>query len=934
MAGNILDAKKIVAELNDVWKKQVEVLTQVETNLVKLNEQYKKLPSEYIKQQKDLLDIKNKQATLDAKLLKAEELKQNQIDKLFAKREAQVNKEIALENKKKAETEKAYAQREAQIKKETNLQKKAQQQRELQVKKESDLRQRLLAQRNKEEASELREQTRLAKTQGLYNKVQAGINKLTTEYNNLAIRKELNGRLTAEETVKLGALEAKLNKYQGALKRVDASIGKHQRNVGNYKSGYDGLGWSVAQLSREMPAFANSMQTGFMAISNNIPMLVDEITKLKVANVQLASSGKPTVNILKSVGKAIFSMNGMLGIGITILTVFGPKLIEWASGMTEAEKATEEATNKLEEQNKALKENLALRKRALADTKEFINSTAVSAEFSAIFNNLQGDIVKSESALIELSDRLQKIGAEDYDLLTNLDITQSDRVVIAVNLLEIENQKLKLEEERIRLNDNLTKQKEIQRQYDSGEISKEVKRIKMINLGNTSLATTLDIQTEIQRLKEINLTLLGKEVELENKKKNKDDLKRAKELSVIYKEEITDIEELTKALTTLRDEKLKGSKQYEELSETIEYLNGVVKASNFTLDEAYKKKVSDAEASEKQRLALVKLREEYLKNLEAFREGFVNESFGEFEYFGNLIQNIEETIKMIKEGGNQWEDYFLLISESGQQAYNAISKFRDADFENELTSLEKKYAISTKFAGDNADAKEEIDRQYEEKRARIQARQAKAEKEQAIFNTVINTAQGIVATIGQVGFPAAIPLIVAIGAIGAAQLALINSQSIPEFKDGVVGFSGGLAKVNDAKGSNYKEIIKTPDGKLSMAKGRNALVDLPKGTDVIKASETDSFMRNMYNELALNDIMPFSNSFGASIMPNINANGITKAEIQDVMSKELSKVSNAIKNKSETTLSIDENGINAFSYNNGQKRKMLNARVRRNGRKV
>ena len=895
MANNILNIAGVIEKINVAWREHVTLMNQASTEMQKYASTAK-LPSNYVQAIDELATNYDKADTSLTKLAKTEK-----------KAQAQIKADITLRNKR--------------IKAMDNYEK----------------------QLARQEKAEIREQTRLAKTQGLYNKVQAGINKLTTEYNNLAIRKELNGRLTAEETVKLGALEAKLNKYQGALKRVDASIGKHQRNVGNYKSGFDGLGFSVAQLSREMPAFANSMQTGFMAISNNIPMLVDEITKLKVANVQLAASGKPTVNILKSVGKAIFSMNGMLGIGITILTVFGPKLIEWASGMTEAEKATEEATKKLEEQNKALKENLALRKRALADTKEFINSTAVSAEFSAIFNNLQGDIVKSESALIELSDRLQKIGAEDYDLLTNLDITQSDRVVIAVNLLEIENQKLKLEEERIRLNDNLTKQKEIQRQYDSGEISKEVKRIKMLNLGNTSLATTLDIQTEIRRLKEVNLTLLGKEVELETKITKEKNTQKDISTAFLADDSEEAIERTISKLTALRKTVSINSAAYNTLGFQIKTLQTILDGLTGKLDKAAKKQldltnatkesISAFKAFMKEVLALQKALEKELTDLES---GFINDIFADADlsFIGSLITDFERIELMLEEGGNKWEDYFLLISEGAQEVFNLLSKFSQQSFENELTSLEKKYTISTKFAGDNADAKEEIDRQYEEKRAKIQARQAKAEKEQAIFNTVINTAQGIVATIGQVGFPAAIPLIVAIGAIGAAQLALINSQSIPEFKDGVVGFSGGLAKVNDAKGSNYKEIIKTPDGKLSMAKGRNALVDLPKGTDVIKASETDSFMRNMYNELALNDIMPFSNSFGASIMPNINANGITKAEIQDVMSKELSKVSNVIKNKSETTLSIDENGINAFSYNNGQKRKMLNARVRRNGRKV
>ncbi len=47
------------------------------------------------------------------------------------------------------------------------------------------------------------------------------------------------------------------------LKALDAGLGKHTRNVGNYKSGFNGLGNSINQLTREAPAAAVSMSTFF-----------------------------------------------------------------------------------------------------------------------------------------------------------------------------------------------------------------------------------------------------------------------------------------------------------------------------------------------------------------------------------------------------------------------------------------------------------------------------------------------------------------------------------------------------------------------------------------------------------------------------------------------------------------------------------------------
>src|SRR5690606_31731821 len=110
-------------------------------------------------------------------------------------------------------------------------------------------------QRQKELATEAKQQAQLAKSENLYNKIQTKVNQLTQTYNNLAAKKELGLNLTTKELAQLNSLEGRLNKYNGVLKQVDATIGKNQRNVGNYASGWDGLGNSINQITRELPAF-------------------------------------------------------------------------------------------------------------------------------------------------------------------------------------------------------------------------------------------------------------------------------------------------------------------------------------------------------------------------------------------------------------------------------------------------------------------------------------------------------------------------------------------------------------------------------------------------------------------------------------------------------------------------------------------------------
>ncbi|EAG8052522.1 phage tail tape measure protein [Listeria monocytogenes] len=62
---------------------------------------------------------------------------------------------------------------------------------------------------------------------------------------------------------------------------------------------------------------------------------------------------------------------------------------------------------------------------------------------------------------------------------------------------------------------------------------------------------------------------------------------------------------------------------------------------------------------------------------------------------------------------------------------------------------------------------------------------------------------------------------------------------------GTNNHKGGPALVNDAKGSNYEEMITTPDGKSFVPKGRNVLLDLPRGSEVLRGDKTAKALSNV-----------------------------------------------------------------------------------------
>ena len=169
----------------------------------------------------------------------------------------------------------------------------------------------------------------MAETKTINLNVETNIDELSVKIND--INQKLYKLYAAEKddadaTLKLIAEKKKLQNQLNDLNKV---VQNNTNTIKNNKLGYDSFGNSVNQITRELPAFTNSLNTGFMAISNNLPILFDEINKVKQANVELAASGKPTVSVFKTLTSAIFSWGTALSLGVTLLTVYGGKIIEY-----------------------------------------------------------------------------------------------------------------------------------------------------------------------------------------------------------------------------------------------------------------------------------------------------------------------------------------------------------------------------------------------------------------------------------------------------------------------------------------------------------------------------------------------------------------------------------------------------------------------------
>lgn len=178
---------------------------------------------------------------------------------------------------------------------------------------------------------------------------------------NLSKRFE-EGKIDANQyTQALAGLSVREAELRKGINETSRSLQGQGQAIAATKPQWNGLGNSINQITRELPAFTYSAQTGFMAISNNIPILVDEINRLKVANAAAAASGAATVPVWKAVRAAMFGWMTVISLAITALTVFGPKIFNYIKSLFDAKKALDQLKVSQDAINEAFKSGAAVK---------------------------------------------------------------------------------------------------------------------------------------------------------------------------------------------------------------------------------------------------------------------------------------------------------------------------------------------------------------------------------------------------------------------------------------------------------------------------------------------------------------------------------------------------------------------------------------------
>lgn len=185
--------------------------------------------------------------------------------------------------------------------------------------------------------------------EGSVNGLRKSIRDLTAQYNALSAADR-------EGSVGNGIAE-RISKMQAQVSAAEQRLGNFRSNVGNYQSAFNGLNVSVSQIVRELPSATMGANMFFLAISNNIPMLVDEINELRAANKLAMKEGKQGVPILKQLGAAVFSWNSLISVSITLLTVYGKDIVSWIGNLSKGREAAMTMAEAQAEVNKQMAES-------------------------------------------------------------------------------------------------------------------------------------------------------------------------------------------------------------------------------------------------------------------------------------------------------------------------------------------------------------------------------------------------------------------------------------------------------------------------------------------------------------------------------------------------------------------------------------------------
>lgn len=185
-----------------------------------------------------------------------------------------------------------------------------------------------------------------------YNQLAATYKMLKEEINNLTGAERAAGTEGAKMIDNARLIYEQMNRLQQAT-------GRYQLQVGQYTKAWNGLDLAVQQIVRETPTLTMGARMYFMAISNNIPILTDQIKQIRQHNKAIEEQVRAmkaqgdnwdairqkqsqAIPVGQALLKSLLSWQTLMILGITLLTQYGDKIWDWITSLFKAKEAVDD----------------------------------------------------------------------------------------------------------------------------------------------------------------------------------------------------------------------------------------------------------------------------------------------------------------------------------------------------------------------------------------------------------------------------------------------------------------------------------------------------------------------------------------------------------------------------------------------------------------
>lgn len=356
-------------------------------------------------------------------------------------------------------------------------------------------------------STQIKEANRVAQLQAtIAASAEGSYNRLSAQYelNKIKLNQMSGAEREAADSGK--KLEAETNEIYQQMIKLQEATGNYRLSVGHYQKTWDGLGISISQVVRELPAAAVSLNTFFLGISNNIPMVVDEINRLRKQNELLAAEGKEQISVTKSVVKSLFSWNTALAVLLTVFSMHGKEIIAWIDKTLAGRDAAKSFEDALEDLNDEL---------GKGSTGSYGQQIAVLRRLSENWKDL-GDNIKAQTQWIKDNEKeFSKLGItiDSINDANNAFVDNTESVVAAykarakaeaaLNVVSQQYQKLLVAENKA----------ELEKVREYGFFDKTINYFKALWGGISGPDSDLSLETRLKKQRQRNVESLQKDAD-------------------------------------------------------------------------------------------------------------------------------------------------------------------------------------------------------------------------------------------------------------------------------------------------------------------------------------------------------------------------------------------------------------------------------------